>query len=110
MTSLYLYPVTVICSRYGGVYEGGPWVAFNLEPQQIDLSVHGDDIECSAWFDAFDGHYGFGSTPSAAVEHLHTLDAPLRMKWDPDRYQFLYCTDPLDRLPPPVKPVPKEDR
>jgi hypothetical protein len=29
-----LYPVTIITTRYSGVYEGGTWAAFPLDPDQ----------------------------------------------------------------------------
>lgn len=45
-----LWPITIIASRYGGVYEGAKFLAFNLNFFEIPDAVHGDDISCSTWF------------------------------------------------------------
>lgn len=34
---LELYPLTIIKDRYSGVYSGGKWLAFNLDPEEIPM-------------------------------------------------------------------------
>jgi len=65
-----LYPVTIMRARYGGVYEGGAWVAFHCDPAEVPTEVWGDDIECSHWFSINADRIGTGSNPSAAVLEL----------------------------------------
>jgi hypothetical protein len=45
-----LYPVTIVRTRYGGVYEGGEWAAFFCEPQTVPEAAFGDDVECADWW------------------------------------------------------------
>jgi len=50
-----IYPVTIIKSRYGGVYEGAKWVAFNAHSHSEILSqALGGDIPCSSFFAQMD--------------------------------------------------------
>ncbi len=64
-----IYPVTIIRSRYGGVYEGAEWVAFNEYP--LDLSgAMGSDAECCAFFSEYKKPIGRGKTPMAAYKSL----------------------------------------
>lgn len=75
-----LYPVTVFTSRYGGIYEGAPWIAVqtHADPNMCGRSdepdlkgVQGDDIVCSDWFaDASATPIGRGDTPDLAVADL----------------------------------------
>ena len=41
-----IYPLTIICDRYGGVYSGGRYLAFNLDYDEIPSAINGDDISC----------------------------------------------------------------
>lgn len=41
-----VYPCTVIPARYGGVYEGASWLAFNCVEDQVPWEATGDDITC----------------------------------------------------------------
>lgn len=68
----WMYPVTIITVRYGGVYEGGPWAAFHCYPEDMPGAVTGDDTECSAWWaDHKDSAYlGVGKTPELALKAL----------------------------------------
>ena len=53
-----IYPVTIIRSRYGGVYEGGRWVAFLCSHEEVPEGAIGDDVECAEfWALASAGRY-----------------------------------------------------
>lgn len=74
-------------TRYGGVYEGGEWVALMSTIGQIPTDIHGDDIGCSRFFvggrketadqtAVIPEEIGRGATPDAAVADLEQrLDA-----------------------------------
>lgn len=73
-----IWPVTIIKSRYGGGYEGGPWLAFNCEYWQVPEAVYGDDISCSTFFTEYERSnrkknplkIGRGDTPDEALKNL----------------------------------------
>lgn len=65
-----LYPVTIVKTRYGGVYEGGTWAAFDREPDELPPGWDGDDMTCSAWWGANGERFGVGPTPEAALAEL----------------------------------------
>jgi hypothetical protein len=66
----YLYPVVIIKARYGGIYEGAQWLAFNDEPEHL-TAVLGDDGECGAFFEGgYHGPIGRGATPQEAYDSL----------------------------------------
>lgn len=65
-----LYPITICQARYGGVYEGGEWVAFLAYPQHIPDDAFEDDITCATWWAEHHDEVGVGDTPSAAYENL----------------------------------------
>lgn len=72
-----IWPVTIVKARYRG-YEGGEWLAFNVEYYNVPMSVYGDDISCSTFFEAYDRSnkkknplkIGRGDTPDEAVKDL----------------------------------------
>lgn len=70
------YPLTVIRTRYGGVYEGGAYAAFGIEPQQIPDAVLGGDTDCMLWWEAHRQFAGVGDTLEAAVAALELADWP----------------------------------
>jgi hypothetical protein len=70
-----LYPVTIIQTRYGGIYEGGPWAAFNLYPEQVPDDAVGGDIVCAPWWADFGKAVGVGTTPDAALADLEAKHA-----------------------------------
>ena len=41
-----LYPVTIVQTRYGGIYEGGAWAAFLSHPEEIPHDAFGGDSVC----------------------------------------------------------------
>lgn len=69
-----VYPVTIICDRYGGTYSGAEWLAFNLDPEDVPKDVAGDDVECMMFWeqhrqDALS--VGRGTTPDEALQDLY---------------------------------------
>ena len=74
---LSIYPATIVQARYGGSYEGAPWVCFPVHVQRFAESEwrawDGDDIECGRfWRHAQDENWliGLGQTPTDAYDDL----------------------------------------
>jgi hypothetical protein len=73
-----VYPATVVQARYGGSYEGAPWLAFPCRPARVHslcAGWDGDDVTCSVfWHDVSDDParwpIGRGDTPTQAYESL----------------------------------------
>lgn len=67
-----VYPITIICDRYGGSFSGGAFTAWNLDYDCIPSAVNAGDIEHSSFFldDKNDYIIGIGSTPSKALKDL----------------------------------------
>lgn len=92
-----LWPVTIVQTRYGGVYEGadfndegdairlyGRWAAFNCHPEDVPAEAFGGDPIAAGWWADIrrDGsmahpreratrlHVGVGLTPDAALAAL----------------------------------------
>lgn len=65
-----LHHVTIIRTRYGGIYEGGQWAAFPVDHERIPPDVTGSDSECIAWWGQFGAGIGVGSTPNDALAAL----------------------------------------
>lgn len=69
MTSL--YPVTIIRTRYGGIYEGGAWAAFNCDEWDVPTAATGCDPEREAfWRHPKMVRVGVGGTPNEALSAL----------------------------------------
>lgn len=66
----YIYPCTIIRARYGGVYEGGAWIAFPLHPEEVPANATGGDVECAMWFSDPTVVTGRGETPDEALATL----------------------------------------
>ena len=66
----HLWPVTIIATRYGGIYEGGEWAAFPLHPEQVPDDARADDITCPTWWEQYARFVGVGVTPDAALADL----------------------------------------
>ena len=69
-----LYPIMVIQSRYGGIYEGGAWFAVagthNLSTDIMDY-LEGDDCDAiDFWAKEHDFPIATGQTPNEAVSNL----------------------------------------
>ena len=66
-----LYPVTIIRTRYGGVYEGGDWAAFNCDEWDVPGDATAGDPECEAfWREPKAVRVGVGGTPDQALAAL----------------------------------------
>lgn len=71
MDDIKIWPLTIMLTRYNGVYEGGKWAAFNLSPAHIPAEAHGNDVTCATWWDYLGSKIaGVGNTPEEAVENL----------------------------------------
>lgn len=75
-----IYPLTVIKTRYGGVYEGGPYAAFSSRYYQIPKDALGSDIPCCGWWARNRHLVGIGASMDEAVSDLtnklQTVDFP----------------------------------
>lgn len=73
-----IWPVTIVTARYQGGYEGGKWLAFNMEYGNVPEAVYGDDISCANFFDEYNKSnrkknplkIGRGDTPDDALKDL----------------------------------------
>lgn len=65
------YPMTVVVARYGGLYEGGSWVAFPFDPWDIPQDAFGGDVDCMIWWRENGDSVGTGPTPNDAVADYH---------------------------------------
>lgn len=74
------WPTTIVRDRYGGIYSGGAWTAWPLEPCDIPTEIDGDDVSCSAWWKRAQAEeticVGVGGTPETALEALRTRMRP----------------------------------
>lgn len=61
-----IHPLTIINDRYGGVYSGGAYLAFKLEPWDVPKGVDGSDIECATFWDEDAKEYTVGKGGSPA--------------------------------------------
>lgn len=71
-----LYPLTIVMDRYTGVYSGGIFTAWNLDPDEIPEDICADDNSASEFFDDIrygrrDYIYGIGETPDEAAMDLY---------------------------------------
>lgn len=64
------YPVTIVQARYSGCYEGAPWLAYNLHPEDIPPQASGDDTTCAVFFATTDIPIGRGKDPTSALWDL----------------------------------------
>ena len=88
------WDITIMSTRYGGCYEGAPWLAFTYLPEDND--VHSGDTECDVWFcDREEMLIGRGATPDAAL-----ADIKARMEKGAPEWVF----------PPPGPPMTEEER
>lgn len=65
-----VYPLTVVKTRYGGVYEGGPWAAFNCHAHEIPEAAFGDDTTCMFWWENPQVTVATGESVEDAVSSL----------------------------------------
>ena len=93
---LELYPISIWESRYGGVYEGGRWIAIgncDLLPQYTDIM--GDDESCMRFWNSRQSEkIGRGETPNDALADLlernrdlgDLIDSFYSTEWDVGDY------------------------
>lgn len=72
-----IYPLTIVCDRYGGAYSGAQYLAFNLDPDCIPDAVGAGDIdEMEFWminkdYEKYD--IGKGKTVQEAHDNLKEI-------------------------------------
>lgn len=65
-----IYPLTIVATRYSGLYEGGMYAAFKCYPHDIPKAAYdGSDNECAEWWEE-DHEVGVGDTPEDAQAEL----------------------------------------
>lgn len=72
----HVFPVTIIDDRFGGLYSGGAYLAFNLEPWDVPkVFSWGGDIDCADFWGEESSQYiiGKGDTPAEAYNDLIRL-------------------------------------
>lgn len=66
-----IYPLTIIRDRYGGIYSGGEYTAWNEDFYSLPEEIDGDDVTAARFFYKCDSYcYGTGKTPDEALEDL----------------------------------------
>jgi len=70
MSSVYEGPVTIVRSRYGGIYEPGMWLAFPVRPDLLPSDWAADDVACMQFFEDRKGEFGGGESPQEAYKDL----------------------------------------
>ena len=65
-----IYPLTILCDRYGGAYSGGAYTAWNCYYDEIPSGPDSDDVSCADFWAANAIPVGFGDTPNDAVIDL----------------------------------------
>lgn len=71
MSDPFIWPITIVATRYGGVYEGGKFAAFNQYPYEIHIDAMGDDGDASYFWNSYDAEkVGRGNTPGSAMVDL----------------------------------------
>ena len=74
---LTIYPATIVQARYGGSFEGAPWLCFPVHVQRFAEPAwrdwDGDEIECGEFWRRVQGEgwlIGLGKTPTDAYDDL----------------------------------------
>ena len=66
--------VVITETRYGGVYEGGPWAAFSITAFDVmPDDAFGGDPFALAWWDQPSVPVGVGDSPDEALDRLRNL-------------------------------------
>ena len=65
-----IYPCSVVPARYGGVYEGGAWLAFPKYADRLPDDYDGSDVPCACFWDDYNDFVGKGDTPQEAYDNL----------------------------------------
>ena len=72
--------VTIVRSRYGGIYEPGVWILFACWPAELPTDWNADDATCAGFFAERAEEIGGGDTPEAAYEDLQRRLAARRAR------------------------------
>ena len=70
-----IYPCTIVADRYGGVYTGGAYTAWPLDPSDAEEEIDADDM--FYYKNLAPGTYGKGATPNEAYDDLYDQLAKL---------------------------------
>jgi len=70
----HIWPLTIVADRYGGVYSGGRYLAFNAYPDELPVEPFAGDIPCMDFWDHQNDYQariiGVGWTLDEALESL----------------------------------------
>lgn len=70
-----IYPLTIVADKYGGVYSGGKFLAFNCLPNEVPKDINEDFPYCrNFWMSrrtSYEPKTGKGQTVEEAVENLY---------------------------------------
>lgn len=91
--------IVITETRYGGVYEGGPWAAFSVsDVDAIPEEAFSGDAFASGWWGSPTVPVGVGDSPDEALERLRFLVARDRQEEQTgyfapgERVQVARCT------------------
>lgn len=70
MNKIDIYPLTIVCDRYTGVYSGGRYTAWNLQPYAVPEEIYSDDCSCADFWLDNDLVVGLGDSPESAAFDL----------------------------------------
>mgnify|MGYP004647573003 FL=1 len=65
-----VYPLTILCDRYGGTYSGGAYTAWNRHYDDLPYGFDADDEDCAEFWMYNVIPVGRGTTPNDAVIDL----------------------------------------
>lgn len=67
-----IWPLQIILDRYGGVYSGAKWIAWQVYIEQMPLDQQSGDSECFDFWHHYDGFppCGKGNTIQEAIDNL----------------------------------------
>lgn len=65
-----IYPMTLVCDRYGGTYSGGIYTAWMCDPWDVPVEIEESDGPCDLFWESYTGPVGKGATPLQAMEDL----------------------------------------
>ena len=65
-----IFPLTIVCDRYGGTYSGGKYTAWMLDPWDVPEGIDECDPLCNIFWSHYTEPVGLGATPMQAMEDL----------------------------------------
>jgi hypothetical protein len=78
---VYDHDVLIFGTRYGGIYEGGSWIAWVGDAEWLDDYQSGDNACQKFWQDYKFGPVGRGESPEKALDDLRRVAAMGPEKW-----------------------------